>query len=222
MSKVKQAEYFALVAERKRCTACTGLINPSSREEFDSREIGPWTRLHGDLAARVMVVGQDWGDLQYFEENRGLDKLNNPTMLALQRLLAGVGIEAALDRYGEGASGVFLTNAILCLKIGGLQGPVVKLWFSNCAKRFLRRQVEIVRPQVVVPLGEKAYFGLCHAFNILPLPLRTAVSRPGTALIPGTTMVPVYHCGKRVQNPHRPLEVQHCDWQRVRMALADI
>ena len=60
---------------------CVGLCNPSAKElrHFDSDEIGPWTRLHGDLNASLMVIGQDWGDVDYFVSNGGLDKLNNPT-----------------------------------------------------------------------------------------------------------------------------------------------
>ncbi len=218
---MKSLEYIALVAERKVCNACPKLINPSSRPQLDSDEIGPWTRLHGDLDARIMVVGQDWGDLKYYEKNGGLDKPTNPTMVALQSLLAAVGVDAPMDRYTDKDKNVFLTNAILCLKSGGLQGAVEKSWFANCAERFLRRQVELVRPRVVVPLGEKAYKALCLAFGLKQGPLREAVSHPGVELLPGTKMVPVYHCGKRIQNTHRPLHIQLQDWERVQTALAE-
>lgn len=217
---MKPSEYAALVAERKRCNACAELVNPVTYAAFDSEHIGPWTRLHGDLDAALMVVGQDWGDLRYYEANRGLDKLNNPTMVALASLLASIGFDVPMDRYGQGNSGVFLTNAVLCLKAGGLQGSVRRSWFLECAQRFLRRQVEIVRPRVVVPLGEKAHQALRHAFGLPPARLRRAVAEPGIELLPGTMMVAVYHCGRRIQNTHRPLDMQYRDWERVRVALA--
>ena len=61
----KEEQYNALVEKRKACKKCSncGLINPSQIEsgKFDSDEIGPWTRWHGNLNADVMIIGQDWG-----------------------------------------------------------------------------------------------------------------------------------------------------------------
>ena len=89
----KAERYAALVAERKRCRLCVGLRNPADAElaSFDSGEIGPWSRLHGDLDARLMIIGQDWGDVGYYSSNRGLDDFRNPTMRTLERLLRGLG-----------------------------------------------------------------------------------------------------------------------------------
>ena len=53
---------------------------------------------------------------------------------------------------------VFFTNAILCLKTkGGMQGKVEKEWFSSCGETFLRPLIELIQPQVVVCLGERAW-----------------------------------------------------------------
>lgn len=60
--EAKQRQYAVLVVERKQCRLCVGLRNPADTgfAEHDSDEIGPWTRLHGDLNAELMVIGQDW------------------------------------------------------------------------------------------------------------------------------------------------------------------
>lgn len=219
---MKAPEYNALVARRRECAICEGLVNPSTLAggSYDSSEIGPWSRLHGDLDAKIMVVGQDWGDVRYFETNRGLDALNNPTMKSLEKLLKSAGVDATLSTYDHGQTGLFLTNAVLCLKSGGLQASVNAAWFANCATHFLRKQVEIVQPIVVVPLGERAYRALCVAFSLLPRPFRDAVENPnGFELFPGTTMVPVYHCGNRILNTHRKMPEQIEDWSRIRKAL---
>ena len=63
LSADKSERYFQLVEARKACTACAGLSNPSTfhEGEFDSAQIGPWSRWQGNLNAAVMIVGQDWG-----------------------------------------------------------------------------------------------------------------------------------------------------------------
>jgi hypothetical protein len=63
MSKV--GIYKDLVCQRKACSLCQGLVNPST-EEFDSNEIGPWAKWQNNLDADIIVVGQDWGDVDYY------------------------------------------------------------------------------------------------------------------------------------------------------------
>src|SRR5262245_10834583 len=173
----KREQYAALVSARKRCRLCVGLRNPADAElaAFDSDEIGPWSRLHGDLDADLMIIGQDWGGVRYYAVNQGLDDLRNPTMRTLERLLRGIGLDISLAEYGAGARGVFLTNAVLCLKKGGLQAPVEWQWFENCGSHFLRRQIEIVAPRVAVALGQKAYEAVLGAFGLQVGPFRRAV-----------------------------------------------
>jgi uracil-DNA glycosylase len=167
-----------------------------------------------------MVVGQDWGGVPYYPKYEGLDDLQNPTMRALERLLRSIGFDVSLSAYGTGHRGVFLTNAILCLKQGGLQDSVKSGWFGNCAPRFLRRQIEIVRPRVAVTLGQRAYDAVRVAFNLNAEPLAHAVQNlAGTMLLNGTRLFAVYHCGIRTQNINRPLDQQIQDWQRVATGL---
>jgi len=218
----KHQEYIELVRSRKQCRVCANLHNPASPElsAFDSDEIGPWTRLHGDLDADILIVGQDWGDVRYFNANRGLDDLKNPTVKTLEELLRSIDIDASFSRYGQVSTKLFLTNAILCLKQGGLQAKVETNWFSNCGRLFLKRQIEIVQPRVVVSLGERAYRSICSSFDLPIQPFRVAVNdATGIQLSTGSTLIPVYHCGRRILNTHRPLQAQKSDWVRVKQAL---
>jgi uracil-DNA glycosylase len=93
----KQRQYRDLVKKRNACRLCIGLTNPAdvALERYDSDEIGPWSRLHGDLDAQLMIVGQDWGDVRYFNDNKGLDRLDNPTMCNLEKLLSHIGISVS-------------------------------------------------------------------------------------------------------------------------------
>ncbi|MEO8593833.1 MAG: hypothetical protein ABI759_10975 [Candidatus Solibacter sp.] len=69
----RSAPYAALVAARRSCRACAGLINPAACDggNHDSEAIGPWSLWQGNLNARLVIVGQDWGDTGYFTANKG-------------------------------------------------------------------------------------------------------------------------------------------------------
>jgi uracil-DNA glycosylase family 4 len=220
---MKQIAYRALVEERKSCARCAalGLTNPASPElsHLDSDQIGPWTRWQGDLNADVMVVAQGWGDVEGFKRQSGVDN-ESATNRMLIELLAHVGVRLTSPLASRKNSGVFLTNAVLCLKYGNAQTVVSKQWYANCGPRFLRRQIEIVRPRVVVTLGEWAYRTTMDSFGLEPRRFRYAVdSVDPVVLFHGTCLIPVYHCGRRILNTHRDREAQFKDWMRVRHAL---
>ena len=217
------ARYAELVAGRKGCDLCKpGLINPSKVEDgtHDGNQIGPWTLWQGNLVAKLVVVGQDWGDTSYFSKNKGHESRSNPTNETLRDLLRSVKIEIpspSIDDNGEGV--VFLTNAILSLKEGGLQAKVEPEWFSNCGKKFLRPTIELVAPKVVVSLGEAAYRSLTAAWDLRRMAFRSAVETVTGFRLGSSVYFPMYHCGARIQNTHRPLTQQYCDWQKVAAAL---
>jgi DNA polymerase len=214
----KVAEYTALVAARTDCHRCSGLCNPADIEHgsLDSEQIGPWSLWQGNLDANVMVVGQDWGDVAYFSNNHGRDLAQNFTNRALVELLAIAGVEVAPLGSPELSHVSFFTNAILCLKSGGLQGSISRTWFQNC-QFYLRRQIEIVRPQVVIGLGKQAYQSILESFALKAAPFREEVKASAGQLLPnGARVFAVYHCGARIRNTHRNLVEQKIDWLRIR------
>jgi DNA polymerase len=134
--------------------------------------------------------------------------------------LASIGVEVGTPEEDAHPQVAFFTNSILCLKEGGLQGTVRAEWFKNCSQ-FLRRQVEIVDPKVIVTLGEKAFRALLDAFGVKASGFKDAVESSSSICLPnGSRVVPVYHCGARILNTHRPFEQQLADWKRVAKALA--
>jgi uracil-DNA glycosylase len=220
----RRRAYDALVLLRKQCGACVGLVNPSecANGVYDSDHIGPWSLWQGSLAAKLMIIGQDWGDERYFLVNGGRDAKSNPTNEMLRKLLMSIGIEIETPEYCSGGDDrMFFTNALLCLKTGGMQAKVGKEWFAQCASRFLRRNVEIVTPSIVVTLGECAYRALTDAYRMRQISFRDAVDDPaGFELGNGTRLFPVYLCSRRILNTHRNMEQQRNDWERIRVAMS--
>lgn len=214
----KIAEYKKLVQERKACRCCQGLTSPAHCAEgnYDSDQIGPWSLWQGNLDAPLMVVGQDWGGTDYFLKNRGRDKSGNPTDLNLVKLIAETGFLIQDVYLPQGQNILFFTNAILCLKDGNLQADVEKEWFLNCAS-FLRRQIEIVKPAVVVGLGKHAYDAVLSCYHLKSGRFRAEVELDsGRQLMDGIQVFAVYHCGSKSINMNRPMQAQKTDWKRIR------
>jgi DNA polymerase len=217
----REQAYQRLVAARRTCNVCRGLANPAAIDggRYDGDAIGPWSAWQGNLDAQLMVVGQDYSDVAYFTRNGGVENPRNRTNLNLVTLLASVGIRIGSPGTREGRGTAFFTNAILCLKTGGMQASVSPDWFAQCGHRFLRAQIDLVRPRVVVGLGERAHNAVRRTYGLAPLHIRDAVTMPGDRLPNGVMSIGVYHCGARVVNAARRLEQQVVDWQRVAAAL---
>lgn len=214
----RAAEYAQLTARRKACRLCHDLTNPAQVDggKHDVHgAIGPWTAWQGNLSAGVIVVGQDWGDVDYFRKYAGKDDPNNPTNKALLCLMKEAGLEIEMLEQRVAPGKAYFTNAILCLKSGGMQAPVLAEWFSNCSL-FLVQQIKLVKPKVVVTLGQKALNAVLAAFGMPERALRQAVEvRKGIELFDECRLFAMYHCGARVLNTHRRMAEQRTDWQRL-------
>jgi DNA polymerase len=200
-----------------------GLHNPDAPNlrQWDSEHVGGWSQWLGDLNAEVVVIGQDWGDVAGFKKDKGRDTPRNPTNKRVRDLLQSVGFTVPPAPEVSTNGGVFLTNAVLCLKEGGLQGKVESVWFDNCGPKFLRPLLELIRPNVAVTLGERAYRAVARVFDLKDRNKNflSVVQTPAVPLFAGCSLVPVYHCGNRVWNGRRREAEQISDWQRVRSAL---
>ena len=218
------SRYRELVEHRKKCHACSGLTNLSLLDDgaFDSGQIGPWSLWQGNLDSSLMVVGQDWGDTECCRNNNGHEPFDNPTNETLRNLLASMGIHIEPPSPNDNGGGtLFFTNAILCLKTGGLQSKVRRDWFLTCGRRFLKPLVEIVQPKALVTLSEHAYRAIAVEYGLPLLPFKAAVETEGGFRVgERTTLHPAYHCGRRILNSHRPLDKQLEDWARIGRTIA--
>jgi uracil-DNA glycosylase len=225
MNTNKIKAYQDLVNSRKACQLCDGLTNPSAINDgiFDSNHIGPWSRWQGNLNSELMIIGQDWGDIKYFQDNKGYEKDDNPSNNMIRSLLASIDIEIPQpSKSNETKNPIFLTNAILCLKKGGLSGPVKKRWFDNCGHNFLRPLIGIMQPKIVVTLGKYAYEIMCKVYGFPKVKFREAIIFQGSGFFLKNDIryFPVYHCSRLVINSKtRTFEEQIADWQKIRRAI---
>jgi len=209
--------YRDLVACRKRCRLCKdfGLLNPSKigGGRFDSDRIGPYTLWQGNLDARLVVVGQDFANVDGFLKYKGWPGHNIQTNLNLVSLLRSAGISIPPPDKGHSDDNLFFTNAVLCMKQGnGRQARVPTACFRSCGQ-FLRRTLELVRPRLLVTLGSAALRSVWDAFEC-----------PGRSRFPEMVghrhpiadrleLAPMYHPSPTVVRTHRSLDAMRRDWQ---------
>jgi DNA polymerase len=242
----KTEEYLKLVNNRKACRDCEGLTNPSVCEggiHDRNHHIGPWSRWQGNLDAKLMIVGQEWGSVKNFKELQGCNG-GFPTDWTLHELLASINMDIS-PPTDDGVGDIFLTNAVLCLKGGNAQEEVELEWFENCGRRHLKPLIDLIAPTTVITLGEKALFALLVGYtplswsdsrprsleaclknlvkNILDFRMRAfrdvVEKKDGFVLGGSVLLFPMYHCGQKVLNMTRPLHIQREDWKKVEPAI---
>jgi len=184
-------EFERLVSEVRECRSCPRMAG-------SSRILG---RSAGLLDARLMFVGEAPGRL-------GADDTHVPfhgdrAGENFERLLQ----QANLDRYG-----VFVTNAVLCNPRDdkGNNAPPNRNEISNCSG-YLRRQIELVNPDIVVTLGATALEAV-RAIESHSLSINSNV-RSSHAWF-GRQLIPLYHPGQRALL-HRSFANQLADYQFV-------
>lgn len=184
--------------------------------DYDSDQIGPWSRWQGNLDADVLVVARDWGGKNCFVDNKGLEPYGNPTNRGIVKLMRREGIK--IGNPNTGCPHVaFFTNAMLCLKEGGLQASVRSDAISKCANHFFVRLVELIQPKVVISMSQVVSNALYSGFSgkkALGKTFDVFVEGGPYDFYAGSKLFPVYTCGYWGKT-NRTKEKQCEDWHRI-------
>jgi uracil-DNA glycosylase len=222
----REAEYPALVAARKACRVCVenspGRLRSCAEFAYDSQVVSLWELWLGHRHPKFVVVGQDFGNVDYFVRNRGRDAPGNQTNDNLHKLLRAAGVEAGSPPERDPLTPVFLTNSILCLKQGKMSAPIRSSWVKSCTDLHLRPLLRWLRPPVVVGMGACGWHAVRRAFGLANAPLRIslAVGSSWTAT-DATRIFAVCHCGP-LGLTNRPWPQQLADWRRIGETLAAV
>ena len=210
--------YDQLVELRRHCDACSDhLLNAHMIDEhaFDSNRICAFSQWQGNLASQVVVVGQDFADVDSFRRLRGWPGANVATNATPIRLLESTGFEVSPPTPGVSEDKLFFTNAVLCMKgLGrrGMQGFVPSYCFRN-AKGFFENDTD--RRSAVRGDSRQKCASLREAnfFRPGPLPkLRDVVGVLHEMRGLRSKLLPVYHPSATVQRTIRSYETMLKDW----------
>jgi uracil-DNA glycosylase len=183
-----------------------------------------------------MIVGQEWGGANNYEKQCGCDRDGDSTNQNLTALIRSIGrqIEAPSihqKKEHKPAQYHYFTNAILCLRLGnatqsngsgkGSKTPS-KNCFVNCGCRFLRPQIDLVKPRVVVTLGLMAHIAALEAYGMNPMRTMSEAFAHGMdtpVYLGDVRLISLYHCGRRGEM-NRSMEQQIADWKLVQKSMS--
>lgn len=189
--------FAALCAEVAACAACPRM---AGRRRVLSTACGP-------VPARLMLTGEAPG-------RNGADRTGVP----FSGDAAGRALDALLAGAGLARGSLFVTNAVLCnpRDAKGRNAPPTAAELARCAG-FLARQLALVDPALVAPLGAVA---LAALERVAPHGLRLAEHAGRPHPWGGRTLFPLYHPSPRAR-VHRPLEAQRRDVARLAALLRE-
>jgi DNA polymerase len=193
----RQKAFAALVAEAAECRRCPAMCGRSA----------VLSERNGRTGARVMFVGEAPG-------RQGGDR----TRVPFSGDQSGRNFTRYLASINLAREDLFITNAALCnprSETGANRKPT-RAEVLNCSE-FLRRQIEVVGPKVIVTLGAVSLAAL-RAVEYHRLSLRDSVGQIHTWH--GRLLVPLYHPSPQVLASHRREAAQLEDYKSVARALS--
>ena len=144
----------------------------------DCEEINLWTywQGHGNLNAKIMLVGQDWGSpadsseeymAQFAEINEGKQSSywldgTSITDENLIKLFSSIGYTVSSEAPWN--PNLFFTNFVLGYRNKGFSGSFRSRWLIE-NKDFFSRLANIIEPKVIICLGRNAFRGVMMAFD---------------------------------------------------------
>ena len=219
---MNDASLPVLVERRKACRVCMtrnpGEIHNGSEFDFDPAVVSYWSQWLGNPRPRLLIVGQDFGNVGYFQRFSGVDEPRNATNDNLRRLLAEAGFTVGIAPTADVDAPIFLTNSILCLKSGSMSGPIKDPWVRACATLHLVPLLKYLRPPVVVGMG-KGWLAVRTALGLKDAPNLMSQAAGRSWKTKDHFVFAVGHCsGLGLVN--RSMQQQVLDWRAIGFTLS--
>lgn len=207
--KEKQKKLEKLFVELGNCNQCLSfpnlnksLINIYQNLDFSVNIPSIWTDWFHRVDSSIMIIGQDWGpyqEMKTLHDKLNYDKSNWKDLIESEKSNTKKLLAYYIEQSSQGTytlDDLFVTNAILCARKGNsYRGDNIDLKKStlNCSK-YLLRQIEIVKPKVIVTLG---YYPLLSLASIFGFPisktLKETIQCYPEIKVCDFVIIPVYH-----------------------------
>ena len=233
----KEEKFKNLLKELSNCQKCLSLkkkngsncslINIYKNQEFCQAIPSMWTDWFHRLDAKIFVIGQDWGpyiDMQKLHT----EYQKNPTekhwqnlidtepsltkkMLTKYLILSAKDYNIKIDETI--LNSLFITNAVMCARTGTTyRGNNIDLNKStkNCSC-FLKKQIEIVNPKIIVTLGYYPLLSLSEIYHFkIEKNLSKTIETSPIIALQDITIIPLYHPTAQIKG-----ETQLKQYQRI-------
>lgn len=201
---MKSDEFKELIKEIGKCRSCINLASKSLINFYDSdmslNVPSIWTDWLNHLDSEIMVIGQDWGPFSDMEAlykrlKKGEDSyklINEEKSLTKRNLIKFF----TLTNENFDINNLFITNAIMCARMGdNYRGSNIDLKYSSLeCRNFLLRQIDIVKPKVIVTLGYYPLLSLSKIFGFdIDINLTKTIENLSVIDLGQYIIIPVYH-----------------------------
>lgn len=206
---MKSEEFQELIQDMGNCSKCINLkcknkslVNIYQDYDFCTNIPSIWTDWFNRLESYIMIIGQDWGpysDMEKFHKLLNKDKSNWRILIESEKsntkkLLDNFIRESSNNAYT--LDNIYITNAIMCARQGeNYRGNNINLKKStlNCSE-YLLRQIEIVKPRVILTLGYYPLMSLSKIFGFaIEKTLKETIMKQPEILIKDFVIIPLYH-----------------------------
>lgn len=212
---IKSKLFDQLIEEMSKCDKCLSLKNKVGKDcsliniykDFKLAKQIPsiWTDWYHKLDAKIMIIGQDWGPYKDMKELNQL-YLQNPTeenwknLIEKEQSLTKRQLKKYLIESSNGKTNsiddVYITNAIMCARKGNhYRGDDINLKYSSIScSRYLKKQIEIVKPKVILPLGYYPLLSLSKIFDFkIEKTLKECIEKRPVIKLKDFIIIPLYH-----------------------------
>lgn len=214
----------------KKLIDCS-LINIYKDEEICLNIPTIWTDWYSRIESDIMIVAQDWGNytdmLKYREEYIDLlasDEdawktiVRRPDTLIHKKLYKFLKKSAELEHYpleDNFMDNIYMTNAVMCARQGTSYKDTknfdIKPCTLNCTN-FLKKQIDIVKPKIIVALGFYPLLALSKIYNF---EINTNHNDNLTIIKKDNiTIIPTYHPTAQVKEENQ-LNIYRNIWKEV-------
>lgn len=205
---MKVNEFKELLIEMGRCSKCTNekrndksLINIYSNFNFCISIPSIWTDWFNRLDSKIMIIGQDWGpynDMLKFNRMLNSNKSNWKEIIEKEKSRTKKQLTEyiKLSNNNYTLDDIFITNAIMCARNGdSYRGDNINLKRAsiNCSI-YLKKQIDIVKPRVILTLGYYPLLSLSKIFNFeIKNTLKETIALLPEIKIKNYVIIPLYH-----------------------------
>ncbi len=198
MNLSKQKIFSELCKEAALCRICPNLAEKTA----------VLSDLNGSIDAQVLFIAEAPG-------RQGADRTRKPFFGDK----SGENFTKLLDSIGLNREEIFITNSALCSprsETGANRKPT-RREISNCSS-FLKRQIDLINPRIVVSLGAVALEAL-KAIEYHQLSLKNVGEVVGWN---SRILIPLYHPSPQVIASRRNFNEQLVDFQLINKALKNL
>lgn len=177
--------------------------------------VSPWTLSACNVDSDLMIIGQDWASEDFLQKdpNPKIRQFGRDPALATNRNLKRLLQEA----FGRRFEDTFATNAFVFAKPGGMTSRLPAADLILSVKRFSLKEIEIVRPKMVICLGIGTFNAIRGALGLRAVKLEAIDYSSPAVMYCGTEVYGVPHT--QVLAASAPPEAMATPWRSGRSSV---